>query len=203
MKKMIVLLLVFAQVFISKAQTKESVFTAMAADLCKEIKSKEAELKSSNDLQVELGLMMMPVFLKYEDDLKKAMPQFDVSDNKQVQILGVEVGKKLIACPEFLSLMSATAGKGQVIQAPGEAAPVLQLEGIVTQVSAGDFTSIYIKTASGKVEKIWWMEYFPGDTKLANGSLLNKAVKIKYTEKETYNAALKEYIKIKIAAGLE
>ena len=55
------------------------------------------------------------------------------------------------------------------------------------------------------IEKLWWMEYFEGSGRLITnaGDMLNKDVKVKYTEKEIYNATLKEYIKIKVIAGLE
>ncbi|MBC7934472.1 MAG: hypothetical protein H7Y86_03810 [Rhizobacter sp.] len=201
MKKIIVGCFAFFHVFVASAQTKETVFTAMATELCKEIKSKQAELKASDDMQVELGLMMMPVFLKYEADIKKVMPKFDYTDSKQLETLGMEVGKKLISCPEFLSLVSSN--KDMMAQSTKEGTAVLQLEGTVTGITPGDFTSLSVKTASGKVEKIWWMEYFPGDDKLIGGSLVNKKVTIKYTEKEIYNAGMKTYVKIKVAAGVE
>src|SRR6187549_1603782 len=92
---------------VATAQTKESVYAAMSADLCKEIKTKQAELKASDNIQMDLGLLMMPIFMKYETDLKKAVPSFDIADEKQVEALGMEVGKKLISCPEFLTLVSA------------------------------------------------------------------------------------------------
>jgi|GEM_PF-6395214 len=46
------------------------------------------------------------------------------------------------------------------------------------------------------------MEYFPGDSKIADGSLINKQVTVQYIEKEIYNARLKDYVKIKIAKSV-
>lgn len=201
MKTYFFLLLSFLFFGTAGAQTKESVYNAMADDLCKEIKAKEAELKNSEDIQVDIGLLMMPIFMKYENDMKKADPKFKLSDQTQVEALGFEIGKRLVTCVEFMKLASVQKQIVQEIKA--DKASIATMDGVLQSVTTGDFSAINVKTSTGKTEKIWWMGYFPGADKLKDGSLINKQVKIRYSEKEVYNSTLKDYIKIKIAEGIE
>ena len=201
MKYLSLLLLSVTMLLTASAQTKESIYTTIANDLCKEIKENMAQLKQADDIQMELGMMMLPYFNKYEAEIKKALPNFDLTDPKEAQNLGMEVGKKLVGCPEFLTLI--TSNKELMKESAGVLKTSMTLNGTLQSVIAGDFTSINVKTASGKVEKIWWMEYFPGENKLLDGSLMNKVVTVKYTEKEIYNFTLKDYVKVKVLSGIE
>jgi hypothetical protein len=204
MKKLFALLCFSLASSLLSAQTnssKESVFVKMAAELCKEIKSKDSALRKSTQLDMDFGLIMIPIFSKYEDQLKTAIPGFELSE--QSEMLGEEMGKRLATgCPEFLSIMTSSPEFMESVNK--EDGPVIQkLEGTLINITAGDFSAIHVKTASGKTEKIWWMEYFPGEDKLSGGKLINKKLTIKYSEREVYNAGMKTYIKVKVAAGID
>ena len=61
-----------------------------------------------------------------------------------------------------------------------------------------------VKNADGKIEKIWWMEYFEGANNLLSGKIkINKTISVHYVEREIYNGRLKDYVKIKVATGVE
>ncbi|HRD58002.1 MAG TPA: hypothetical protein PK504_08115 [Ferruginibacter sp.] len=199
MKNILVLILsiVFFN-FWAAAQSKDSVFTLIGNELCNDIKAKHSELTQAEDMEMELGLLMIPYFSKYESEIKKIIDGFDMTDPNHLQTLGVEIGKKLIACPEFMILVNSNRD----IIKNARAEVTISLIGTLQAVSVGEFTSFSIKTTSGKQEKIWWMEYFPGDSKIADGSLINKQVTVQYIEKEIYNARLKDYVKIKIAKSV-
>jgi len=198
--KYIIALVFLATTAFAHAQTKDAVFTSMAAELCKEIKDKQVELKASDNIQMEVGMLMMPVFLKYEDQIKKAMPDFDMTKEDQLETLGIEVGKKLITCPEFLKLVSS---RKDFLDDEKTATTTYSVQGTLQSVTPGEFTAINVKTTSGKVEKIWWMEFFDGAGNVSNGSLTNKAVTVSYVEREVYNATLKDYIKVKVVTGIK
>lgn len=199
MKNLVLLSVLVCSVLMSSAQKNVPLYTTMANELCKQIKEKQAELIQSDNVQMDLGLMMLPIFMQYESELKKVVPDLDLSNEKQLELLGIEIGKKMVACPEFLKIISANQ---ELLQVAKEGAAVLSIQGTLAAITPGEFTSITVKTSSGKLEKLWWMEYFPGEQKL-NVDLLNQKVNVSYIEKEVYNAVLKDYIKIKVVTGIE
>ena len=77
------------------------------------------------------------------------------------------------------------------------------IKGTLVKIVKGDFTCIHIRTPQGKVEKLWWMQYFEGANALMDGTnLLNKYLVISYSEHEVYNAAQKDYVKIKVIKNM-
>jgi len=62
-----------------------------------------------------------------------------------------------------------------------------------------------VEDTKGKIEKLWWMEYFQGSKTLLTdpNSRLNKPITVKYTEREVFNSTLGDYVKIKIITGID
>lgn len=71
--------------------------------------------------------------------------------------------------------------------------------------TSGNFACLKVKGADGREQKIWWFEHFNGsDLLIKNPELLNnKKVTVTYVEREVYEPKLKDYVKIKVAAGLK
>jgi hypothetical protein len=73
------------------------------------------------------------------------------------------------------------------------------------KIVGGDLTYLQVEDDKGKVEKLWWMEYFDGSNVLAADPQrrLNKPIKVKFVEKEIFNSTLKDYVKVKVITGVE
>ncbi len=205
MKKILfqLLLLSTCQLVVAQNAAKDSIIHLMSGDICEQFKAKGFADKKITDFETELGLMMMPVFNKYDAELKKINPEFDFSNAKMLGSLSEEVGVKLaLECPEFLKFISANPSllgdnsKNRTEQ--------LSLKGVLEKIIPGDFTYLLVKNADGKIEKIWWMEYFEGSNNLLSGKIkINKPISVHYVEREIYNARLKDYVKIKVATSVE
>ncbi len=201
-KILLFLFLCLAQVAVAQTSPKDSVFALMAKDICTQIIANESALSKSSNVEMELGLLMLPVYSDYSEQLKKVVPGFDMLDTKKQESLGESIGEKLaFTCPAFLKLIT----NNRTLMNAALNKPEEQLvKGSLIKIVTGEFTSIHIRTAQGKIEKLWWMEYFDGANLLMEGTnLLNKFVVIAYSEHEVYNAVQKEYVKIKVIKGIE
>lgn len=197
------LLLITCQLVVAQNAAKDSIIHLISADICEQLKTKDFSDKKITDLEVELGLMMLPIFSKFNADLKKINPDFDFSNTKMLGSLSEEVGIKLaMECPTFLKFISA---KPELMDYNSKnKTEQLTLKGVLDKIIPGDFTYMQVKNADGKIEKIWWMEYFEGANNLLSGKIkINKTISVHYVEREIYNGRLKDYVKIKVATSVE
>ena len=207
MKKYIVFAVCFLLISIAaQAQMpKDSLMKIMAKETCTEISKKDLAGKSMDELEMELGLAMLPVVAKYQEELKTIFG-FDMEDPKSMEGMGREVGMQLAKdCPAFLKMFMSNPEAMKEITGKDKNVPAVSIiNGTLLKVVNGDFTYIQVKDGSGKIEKLWWMEYFEGSNKLINelDKQLNKPVRVSYIEKEIYNSTLKDYMKLKIITGM-
>ncbi len=186
--------------------SKDSLLKVIVKETCTDITGKDFSGKSMEEIEMELGLAMMPIMVKYQEELQTAYGT-GIEDQAGMEKMGMEVGLQLAKdCPAFLKMF---AGNPAVIKdravRNNAAVEMKTINGTLLKIVHGDFSYLQVKDPAGKIEKLWWMEYFEGSGRLITnaGDMLNKDVKVKYTEKEIYNATLKEYIKIKVITGLE
>ena len=203
MKRLFVLIqaLFAMQTSFAQPYLKDSVFLLIAKDICAQIIANESTLVKSPNVEVELGLLMLPIYSSYGERLKKVIPGFEMAESDQLEILGEVIGEKLtFSCPAFLKLITNNRTLLQVaLDQPQETL----IKGTLVKIVKGDFTCIHIRTPQGKVEKLWWMQYFEGANALMDGTnLLNKYLVISYSEHEVYNAAQKDYVKIKVIKNM-
>lgn len=213
MKKYVIICTVFLFLFsaVSAQVSKDSLIKLMAKETCVEISKKDLSNKTMDELELELGLAMMPIVVKYQDELKSN--GYEMEDQQAMEGMGKDVGMQLAKdCPAFLKMFVNNPGAlkdalGKTVDKNGkEALPVRHtVSGTLIRIVPGDFSYIQVKDGSGKMEKLWWMEYFEGSERLSNepAKYLNKKILVSYQEKEVYNSTLKEYVKVKIIAGIE
>ncbi|MGB5006880.1 MAG: hypothetical protein WBO39_08050 [Ferruginibacter sp.] len=185
--------------------SKDSLLKVIVKETCTDITGKDFSGKSMEEIEMELGLAMMPIMVKYQEELQTAFGT-GIEDQAGMEKMGMEVGLQLAKdCPAFLKMFAGNPAVIKERAGKNAAAELKTVNGKLLAIVHGDFSYLQVKDAAGKIEKLWWMEYFEGSGRLITnaGEMLNKDVKVKYSEKEIYNATLKEYIKIKVIAGLE
>ncbi len=207
MKKIILTSLFVSASFFSIcfSQTKkENILKLMSKDVCDELNKKEISGKTKEELQTELGLAMMPIFSKYLTELK-SIYDFEEFDQESGYKIGKDVGMQLaVDCPAFMKLfMNNTEAVSEIAEKRKN--KDLKLSGTLLKINNADISFIEIKDNNGKIEKVYWLEYFDGSNTLMNESakLLNKKITITFTEKEIYKSTLKDYSKIKIITSLK
>ena len=184
-------------------KAKDSLMKIMVAEACEEMKKKDFSSMKKDDLEMEIGLAVIPVFTNHASELKDIL-DLDITDPENMKEFGEMLGMKLVMeCPDFMRVVSGSKTFQDEIIKSGSEKKSLSISGTLVKIVPGEMTHFLIKDKQGKTQKIWWMEYFDGADKLNDVKNINKAIIVKYKETEIYNAAIKDYIKIKIAAGIE
>lgn len=199
-----IFLIVFFALFItnnvhSQNFTKDSLIKKMSAEICKEIKANDSMLLKTDNFEMQLGLLMIPIMSQYKIEIVEVVPGFSFENSEALEKLTEELGTVMaMNCPIFLTIIAA---RPELINNTN-LNPERSLEGKLMQIQEGDFTSIQVKLSNGRTEKLWWMEFFEGADTLGSKELVSKKVSVRYIEKEVYNAAIKDYIIIKVITGI-
>jgi hypothetical protein len=184
--------------------SKDSLVKLMANEVCIELSKPKDSKSKGKDIATEVGLAMIPVFTNHLTEIQEAYGFTELTKENGSKV-GEDIGGKLAnTCPAFLELLTQNPeATANLISGNKNSAGTL--EGTFLKITKSDLSYIEIKTASGKIEKLYWLEYFEGSTDLiSNPSKLNsKKVTVSYLEKEIYKAALNEYVKVKVITGLE
>jgi hypothetical protein len=188
--------------------SREAVLKQITKDTCQELSGVDLSNKSPDEFKMSLGLVLLSVAGNYRSQLNSN--GIDISDQLKLQDLAQNIGMRLaIDCPAFVSALTKNTSAVQAIVADTKkntpAAPTGSVSGKLVKIVDGDFTYLQVEDSKGKVEKLWWLEYFEGSNRFVTDpkSQLNKQIKVNYVEKEIFNSTLKEYVKIKIVTAVE
>jgi hypothetical protein len=220
MKFSITIILVFCACFCFGQITKDSLLTKMSKEACIALGKKDINKMDKSNLEQEIGLLIMPVMMSNMSDIEKVYGG-TIKDLKGMEKVGMDLGMKLVLeCPDFMKfsmelaqdepLVNKIKKKKEDATATEYRPPVLVGETenekyTLVSVNPGDITSLTVKNNKGKVEKIYWMEYFENADELKTNAkkYIGKKVVIATSNKDVYNAATKNYKSIKIIESLE
>lgn len=191
------------QVQAQKKMSKDELVKLMSKDVCDELDKIVNEKKSVQNLEVELGMAMLPVFTKYEKEISEVYGFSDLTSENGEKI-GRDIGGNLArTCPSFMKILTSNVDQTTELIS-GDKKTRATLKGDFIKLTTGELSFIEVKAGNGKVEKLYWLEYFEGSNDLANNAskFNNKTVNVGYTEKEIYKAAIKDYVKMKIITSL-
>lgn len=206
MKKIVVVL--FASIaFGANAQKviKDSLLKTMCSEMCVELSKKVKSNKKVDNLETEIGLIMLPSISKHSKEIKEIYGT-DPFEGNTMEIVGEDLGGKLaVDCPAFIELLANNSeATADLISGKKSEKTTGSLKGSFVKINNAELSFIEVKTDNGKVEKLYWMEYFEGSNDLINTpqKFANKSVAVKYVEREMYKPALKDYSKIKVITSI-
>jgi hypothetical protein len=172
---------------------------------CDELSKTDLSKKTAEELKIALGFSVVKVVGQHASEL--AQSGFSFSDSKSVEKVATEIGARLVvSCPVFLDALKRSGAIEEQLRGTSTSASVRgSISGKLVKIVSGEFTYLQIEDAKGKIEKLWWMEYFNGSNKLLTNSQsqLDKPVKVNYVEREVFNSTLNDYVKIKVITGIE
>lgn len=182
----------------AQAQTasRQAFEKAIIAELCDTF-TKAAHTITKENMSLELGMMLLPLFTKYEDQIKKEWG-LSASDEDGAQAIGEKIGQlAVVNCAPFQAFIKANMQDAGKEQAEGG---IKTFAGTLTKIEGTPFTYLLVRNAQGKTDRFYWMEFFPGAEKLSASAAatLNKPVRVSYREMEVYKAAEKDYNVIKV-----
>jgi hypothetical protein len=207
MNKMLFLVCIFLLpigVAMAQSTTKEELMKTLARETCADLKT-DLRNKSADELKMALGLPMVAAAGRHQADLERL--GFNLSDSQGAEALGREIAYQLASnCPNFTAAMINNASSVSEIAKTASVSQSSQsITGKLAGIVNGDFTYLQIEDSKGKIEKLYWMEYFEGANILAVNpqSRIQKTITVNYVEKEIFNSSLKDYLKVKILTGIQ
>jgi hypothetical protein len=184
--------------------TRDALIKQVTKETCDELSKTDFSNKSTDEFKITLGLVLVKVVAAHQAELKTV--GVSVSDPQSLEKIGNDVGVQLVTtCPSFLSALTGNPNAVKELLDNEKASVSGSISGKLVKVVGGEFTYLQVEDAKGKVEKLWWLEYFEGSNNLVGDqqSQLNKPIKVNYVEKEMFNSTLKDYVKIKVITSIQ
>jgi len=181
-----------------RAQTSEASFEKkLVGEFCDTF-TKTGSKIAKEDWAAELGFMILPLISKYKEQIKNEW-NLDVDVAEDLSKASEKIGgSAAMNCPSFQEFI-----KNNLSEIQGKGGMKKTVSGKILKIEGSPFSYFLVQNKTGKTEKIYWMEFFPGadQISLKSETVLNKAVTITYKEMEVYDAASKEYRMIKVASS--
>jgi hypothetical protein len=189
------------------AQTsRDDLMKGLAKDACAELGKVDLSKQTPDQLKMTMAMAFLGAASKHQTEMSAL--GLNLGQQADAQKLGVDIASHMLnECPA--TMLSAAKNPETLRQAAAQQAnktvPTGSITGTLRKVVGGDFSYLQVEDANGKIEKLWWMEYFDGSNTLVSSpaTRLNKPVTVKYVEKEVFNSTLGDYVKIKIITGIE
>ena len=182
--------------------TNDGLTSQITKETCDELSQRDFSRTNPDEMKMLLGLALIKVMGKHQGELSAI--GVSPSDPKSVEKLATSVGMQLVAeCPTFLDAL--TRNPNAITGLARKETSAGTISGTLVKVVEGEFTHLQVEDANGRIEKLWWMEYFNGSNILladAHGQL-NKPIKVNYVEREIFNSTLRDYVKVKVITSIE
>lgn len=191
---------VFCLILLFPALTHaQSLQKKLGDEFCKELTKQNIEENMSEANMQKIGMLMVPIAGKYSEEIKKELG-LDMTSQEDFTKLGEIIGQEAsVNCPKFRRMIESMVEQSAV-------QTIESLEGTFIGIeTSGSFSFFKVKDTAGIEKKIWWMEKFKGSELLTTdpAALKGKKVVVRYFEKEMYSPAAKDYVAVKVAAGIE
>ncbi|MCC6413883.1 MAG: hypothetical protein IT270_19700 [Saprospiraceae bacterium] len=177
----------------------QSLQKKLGDEFCKELNKQNIEENMSEANLQKIGMLMVPIAGKYSEEIKKELG-LDMNSQEDFTKLGEIIGQEAsLNCPKFRRMVETMVEQSTV-------QTIESLEGTFIGIeTSGSFAFFKVKDAAGIEKKIWWMEKFKGSELLTTNpaAMKGKKMVVRYFEKEMYSPSAKDYVKMKVAAGIE
>jgi hypothetical protein len=209
MKKIILALTICVSLNTLAQNSKEELLTKMSNEACVAFEKVDITSLNKDNYQQELSLILIPIMSDNMDAIKKYY-DIETPTEENFRKIGMDLGMKLAAtCKKFMefsiSIAQESLSKKTPVPAKKEKLQTTELTATLTAYTPADIAFITVKDAKGKMQKLYWMEYFENaDNFMANmKKYIGKKITITYAERDVFDAAKKTYKSIKVIAGIE
>lgn len=189
-----------AFMFMGQQLDAQKLMDKLSDQACDQIKNLDKDLTAA-EAEKALENVMVNVVMKNYSEISKEY-NLDIANASEEDFvkIGEDLGMKLATdCPAFLTL-AIQMGAGEM----EEESASNTIEGQFLGVEGDDFVFVTVKDSAGKTQKLFWGASFSGDGDLMNAKKLKgKSVVVSFTEKECYNAKLKDYSTLREITSLE
>jgi hypothetical protein len=196
MKKLLLLLLLTSSSIFAQKLTKDQLSEKLADKAC-DCAGKQEITKENFELTI--GICLLEGINAFEKDVEKHYGKDVISNDKKMEELGYDVGKKMGSkCPTIFKFM---------LDEEEEAAPdeseELSVSGKVSEIKTEQFITFVVKEATGKTNQFILLSNFDNAFLLTDKVLkATDEVDVTYYEMELYDAKLGKFVSYKIVTDI-
>lgn len=196
MKKLLLLLLLTSSSIFAQKLTKEQLSEKLADKAC-DCAGKQEITKENFELTI--GICLLEGINAFEKDVEKHYGKDVISNDKKMEELGYDVGKKMGSkCPTIFKFM--LDDEEEVATDESEE---LSVSGKVSEIKTEQFITFVVKEATGKTNQFILLSNFDNAFLLTDKVLkATDEVDVTYYEMELYDAKLGKFVSYKIVTDI-
>ena len=196
MKKLLLLLLHTSSSIFAQKLTKEQLSEKLADKAC-DCAGKQEITKENFELTI--GICLLEGINAFEKDVEKHYGKDVISNDKKMEELGYDVGKKMGSkCPTIFKFM--LDDEEEVATDESEE---LSVSGKVSEIKTEQFITFVVKEATGKTNQFILLSNFDNAFLLTDKVLkATDEVDVTYYEMELYDAKLGKFVSYKIVTDI-
>ena len=197
MKKILLLLVLVGNVAFAQKLTKDQLSDKLAEKACE--CTEKQELTKEN-FELTIGICLIEGINAYEKDVEKHYGKNVISNDKKMEELGYEIGKKMgLKCPTVFKFMLEDEAN-DVVEVDSED---LILSGKIAEIKSEQFLTFIVKEESGKNNQFILLSSFDNAFLLTDKVLkATDAVDVTYYEMELFDAKLGKFVSYKIVTDI-
>ena len=197
MKKVLLLLVLVGNVAFAQKLTKDQLSDKLAEKACE--CTEKQELTKEN-FELTIGICLIEGINAYEKDVEKHYGKDVISNDKKMEELGYEIGKKMgLKCPTVFKFMLEDEAN-DVVEVDSED---LMLSGKIAEIKSEQFLTFIVKEESGKNNQFILLSSFDNAFLLTDKVLkATDAVDVTYYEMELFDAKLGKFVSYKIVTDI-
>lgn len=196
MKKILLLLVLVGNVTFAQKLTKDQLSEKLADKACGCAEKQEI---TKDNFELTIGICLLEGINAYEKDVEKHYGKDVISNDKKMEELGYEVGKKMgLKCPTVFKFMLEDE-EGVDIDDSDE----LTISGKVSEIKSEQFVTFVVKEDTGKTNQFILLSNFDNAYLLTDKVLKSgDAVDVTYYEMELFDAKLGKFVSYKIVTDI-
>ena len=197
MKKILLLLVLVGNVAFAQKLTKDQLSEKLAEKACGCAEKQEI---TKDNFELTIGICLLEGINAYEKDVEKHYGKDVISNDKKMEELGYEIGKKMgMKCPTVFKFMLEDEAN-DVVEVDSED---LMLSGKIAEIKSEQFLTFVVKEESGKTNQFILLSSFDNAFLLTDKVLkATDAVNVTYYEMELFDAKLGKFVSYKIVTDI-
>jgi hypothetical protein len=197
MKKLLLLLLLTSSSIFAQKLSKEELAEKLADKACECVGKQEI---NKENFELTVGICLLEGINSYEKDVEKHYGKDIISNEKKMEELGYDVGRKMgLKCPSvFKFLLGDDSGSDE-----DESDSDLFITGKLSSINFDQFLTFVVKEDSGKNNQFILLSSFENSFLLTDKVLkVSDAVDVYYYEMELFDAKLGKFVAYKIVIDI-
>ena len=199
MKKILLLLVLVGNVAFAQKLTKDQLSEKLAEKACGCAEKQEI---TKDNFELTIGICLLEGINAYEKDVEKHYGKDVISNDKKMEELGYEIGKKMgMKCPTvFKFMLEDEEGDNS---ADVDDSDELTITGKIAEIKSEQFLTFIVKEESGKTNQFILLSSFDNAFLLTDKVLkATDAVDVTYYEMELFDAKLGKFVSYKIVTDI-